>query len=102
MNGMPLLVVSKNLGHRDTRMVEWPRASLPTPSVPSPASPGAKKAPAWAGASFMTTRGPERPRLHILRGAGGGVEREHVGDDRPFQTVEHAAVVDLRGASLRR
>jgi len=38
MNGVPLLVVPKNLGHSDNRMVEkhyatWHQATLPTPSA---------------------------------------------------------------------
>jgi hypothetical protein len=30
MNGMPLMIVARNLGHRDTRMCELRYAHLPT------------------------------------------------------------------------
>ena len=53
MNGMPLMVVARNLGHVDTRMVEhitgtWPRATLPKPSEPElPASVLLHRAKSW-------------------------------------------------------
>jgi len=31
MNGMPLMIVARNLGHRDTRMCELHYAHLPAP-----------------------------------------------------------------------
>jgi integrase len=52
MNGMPLLVVAKNLGHRDTRMVEHHYGHLAADYVTDAIRAGA---PRFAGTSTPTT-----------------------------------------------
>ena len=58
MNGMPLMIVARNLGHRDTRMCELHYAHLPPGHVRDAIREGAPK----FGFAIVTRR--RRRQLH--------------------------------------
>ena len=75
----------------------------PARAVPSPASPGARKAPARDRGKEDADEKPDGEPAggHILRSDSARVEREDIGDDRLPQAIEHRALVHQRSARLR-